>query len=246
MQGRLIPLESCVGAWNMSVDQALLESVDETQVPVLRLYQWSQPTLSLGYFQKLADRSQHLASTNAACVRRSTGGGAIMHDHELTYSIAVPIKPSHSGARTDLYQGMHQIIRAALANWSVTANPYREDPRHRGNEDSLLCFQRRTDEDLIVSGYKVLGSAQRKSRKAILQHGSLLLRGSRFAPELPGVEDLGANAISVSDLASLIARQSAKRWEIQFHDDCLSDDEKRRSSQINESRFSSAAWQTRR
>src|SRR5437868_3979467 len=78
------------GAWNMAVDEALLETAANTNQATLRLYQWRQPTLSLGYFQLAADRAQHAASAACLLIRRPSGGGAILHDRELTYSIALP------------------------------------------------------------------------------------------------------------------------------------------------------------
>ena len=98
MQGRIIDLATGSAPWNMAVDQALLESVDKTQVPVIRFYQWESPALSLGYFQKMADRELHPASRDADCVRRATGGGAILHDRELTYSVALPFAASATSA----------------------------------------------------------------------------------------------------------------------------------------------------
>src|SRR5262245_32066382 len=78
------------GAWNMAVDQALLESAAASGGVALRFYQWSEPTLSLGYFQPIAARSEHPPSLHSPVVRRASGGGAILHDRELTYSIAAP------------------------------------------------------------------------------------------------------------------------------------------------------------
>ena len=79
------------GAWNMAVDHALLETAAETGAITLRFYEWTPATLSLGYFQPVADRLQHAASAACPIVRRSTGGGAIVHDQELTYSLVAPV-----------------------------------------------------------------------------------------------------------------------------------------------------------
>ena len=78
------------GAWNMAVDEALLLSDERTGLTI-RFYQWEEPTLSLGYFQSLAEREQHPPSVDCPMVRRASGGGAILHDRELTYSMVAPL-----------------------------------------------------------------------------------------------------------------------------------------------------------
>jgi len=86
---RLIVDRPAPGAWNMAVDEALLDAAVEQGVAALRFYQWSEPTLSLGYFQRHADRDSHAASHDCTLVRRQSGGGAILHDRELTYSLTL-------------------------------------------------------------------------------------------------------------------------------------------------------------
>ncbi|MFK8115478.1 MAG: biotin/lipoate A/B protein ligase family protein [Rubripirellula sp.] len=246
-KGRLIPLRSCGPVENMSIDQALLESVDAGGVPVLRMYAWSQPTLSIGYFQQLASRTEHIESAELACVRRATGGGAIVHDQELTYSIALPVPESGAGPRLQLYQGTHQAIAEGLSDFGVRAVPFRLTGVTAQTDDPFLCFQRRTDEDLIVSGYKVLGSAQRKTRRAVLQHGSLLLRASCSATQLPGIVDLTSRQLSVEELAAAIAVAIGNRMSIQWDSDDMSDVEQARQEQIGCDRFSSStAWHQKR
>src|SRR5882724_9809402 len=93
---RLIIDPPAHGAWNMAVDEALLESAAVDGIATLRLYQWSEPTLSLGYFQPAADRQTHPASRECPLVRRASGGGAILHDRELTYSLAIPEKSARA------------------------------------------------------------------------------------------------------------------------------------------------------
>ena len=263
MQGRLIKLASGSGVWNMAVDQALLESVDETQVPVLRFYRWSRPTLSMGYFQKLADRTSHHASRDADCLRRSTGGGAIMHHHDLTYSLAIPMPPSASGARTQLYRAVHEAFISSLANFSIRADAFRNQASttlrigaamqigtarqsEKQRDDPFLCFQRRTDEDLIVSGYKILGSAQRRSRRAILQHGSLLLRASPFAPELPGITDLASKPVGLQENAEELIDPLMKKiellLELRFASGDLMASESERAAEIADSKFGAEKW----
>ena len=230
----------------MSVDQALLESVNESQTPVLRWYGWSRPTLSLGYFQSLADRAMHSASQSLDVVRRSTGGGAIVHHHELTYSIAVPIHAGATGARHALYRDVHAAVATALYEFGLRLTPHRLNCGWDGHEDAYLCFQRRTDEDLVAGGYKVLGSAQRRTRLATLQHGSILIRASEFAPELPGVMNLGAKPIDAEPLSSQITEVVASVLDLHWQLSSLSEREQKRAQEIEAERFACERWTTKR
>ena len=254
MQGRIIDLATGSAPWNMAVDQALLESVDQTQVPVIRFYQWESPALSLGYFQKMADRELHPASRDADCVRRATGGGAILHDRELTYSVALPFAASATSARLSLYRESHQAVADSLRDFGVQLLPHRLDQGWNGNADAFLCFQRRTDEDLIMSGYKILGSAQRRAKRATLQHGSLLLRASPLAPELPGIWNLGGRETSDQQVAQgiserlrkLVGKQIGSEQAIQWADSILTPKELERAKTIQSDRFASDSWSNRR
>lgn len=242
---RLLPYQVGGAAQNMAVDQAILESVDAGGPATIRFYGWSEPTLSLGYFQMLADRSLHHFSADAPVVRRSSGGGAILHDRELTYSVCVPQPSRLVGTRLDLYAILHGAIARVLAGMGITAIRF-ADLARPSPDDRFLCFQRRTDEDLVCAGYKILGSAQRRGRKAVLQHGSLLLHASEMAPELPGVGDLAGHRLTASDVASKlqIDLNEAQRWRLTPA--LLTNDEQDQSSAIMMRRFGSPAWTQKR
>ena len=196
-------------AENMAIDQSLLEQVEATGVPVLRIYSWREPTLSLGYFQRYDDRKQHRESDGVACVRRATGGGAILHHHELTYSISMPIKSTDTQGRLRLYRQMHDVFIRALSSWGIRLDRHADVDGRLGEANALLCFQRRTDDDLVLGGYKVLGSAQRRTRNCVLQHGSLLINASRYAPQLPGIVDLTSKSISAEEIARHLVETTA-------------------------------------
>ncbi len=246
MRARLLPLTAGSASWNMAADQAIIESVEHSSVPTLRFYGWTEPTLSLGYFQHYESRNQHPASSQATCVRRSTGGGAILHDHELTYCLVVPMAASATRQRQDLYRHMHTTIADVLAELGVTARAYRLEAQGGGDRSAFLCFQRRTDEDLVVSGYKILGSAQRRSRHAVLQHGSLLLRASAYAPELPGISDLTASHVEPAELVKPIAQGLGQRLDLVWTSGRLSEQERLRGHQIEAERFGNSVWNRRR
>jgi len=191
--GRLIIDPPAAGISNMAVDQALLETANERGILTVRFYSWDQPTLSLGYFQKYQQRTDHPHSSSCPVVRRSTGGGAILHDHEITYSICVPSQNRWSTDHEQLYWKMHQLIVDLLRDFSIPAGLFDEGasnypPNYDAN--AFLCFQRRTPGDVTLAGFKIAGSAQRRKQNAILQHGSLILGRSPQAPQLPGIVDL--------------------------------------------------------
>ncbi len=250
--GRLIPYQTCGGAENMAIDQMLLESVEASGQPTLRLYGWNEPTLSLGYFQSREDRQAHSSSRPLRMVRRATGGGAIVHHHELTYSIAVPLGSLSIGANRELYDKVHSAMIHALGDFGIAATTVGQSGYHSAVNSPFLCFMRRTNNDLVVSGYKVLGSAQRKSRRAVLQHGSLLLRASEFAPELPGVADLTGRSLAIDEIVGCFSAHVRKgifpesESDVTWEHAGLIESERQRASKISESRFGSTNWTDRR
>jgi lipoate-protein ligase A len=170
------------GPENMARDEHLLES-EGLPPAALRLYGWDPPTISLGYFQRLADVERLPRELRElAIVRRLTGGGAILHDRELTYALvlddSVPIA-SHGPA--DLYRLVHTCWRDALSSDGPLLELAPDDyPLPTPRTGPFFCFQKPGRTDLILGEQKVLGSAQRRTGGRVLQHGSLLL-GRRFA-----------------------------------------------------------------
>ena len=189
------------GVWNMAVDEALLSSAaGKDGIATLRFYAWSQPTLSLGYFQRVTERFGHEPSAASVLVRRSTGGGAILHHHDLTYSLTTPLRSRFSDNHQQLYVVIHQSLVDALAKWHVNVRVHDQSVKEGTADKSFLCFQRLTEGDVICHGTKIAGSAQRRRRGSLLQHGSVLLAGSSFAPELPGISNLTGTNLPVKDL----------------------------------------------
>jgi lipoate-protein ligase A len=183
----------------MALDEALLNRAAERSAAALRFYQWREPTLSLGYFQRYVDRDAHAASRNCAIVRRTTGGGAILHDRELTYSIALPSTHSLSRRAGDLYGAVHQAIVEALAQLGVEARRLTSVEAANQTAEPFLCFARRSSGDVLIADSKIAGSAQRRHKGAVLQHGSILFERSPFAPELPGICDLADRPVNIED-----------------------------------------------
>lgn len=173
----------------MALDEALLESALEHERATLRIYRWSEPTVSLGYFQDATAAALDARLAPLPKVRRLSGGGALLHHHEITYSCAVPATHFLAVEPHDLYLAVHQRVLAVLNTMGVAARMRGERLEER--EALFLCFGRGDSRDIVLAGHKILGSAQRRRRGAVLQHGALLLHRSPYTPEFPGLFDLG-------------------------------------------------------
>lgn len=185
----------------MSIDQAMLEQTAIDLIPRMRVYRWLQPTVSLGYFQKLAEFQDFESTQGLPVVRRATGGGAIVHDFDWTYSIALPssvVGAKIAGASSPLYDCVHRATIAWLSKFEIASELWSDAMQPASCAVagcSFLCFERRHAGDVVCQGVKIMGSAQRRLGAAILQHGSLLLKTSPFAPSLAGLVELSSNFI---------------------------------------------------
>jgi lipoate-protein ligase A len=234
--------EAGLGSWNMAVDEVLLERAGATGMSTLRIYTWEQPTLSLGYFQSHSDRQLHEPSRACAVVRRRSGGGAILHDHEITYALTVPVKHRWRGDAESLYGTVHEAICKMLERFGCTTRLY-DGPRLDGD---FLCFRRRTSGDLICGEHKIMGSAQRRTKAAILQHGSLLLRRSPGAPSRPGVMDLMDASVTIEELKSTMVHRILSALRLEPFSAKLSPSDRQRAATIDLERFSAKSWTLRR
>ena len=182
---RLLQDPPLPGPTNMARDEALLICVGETtSPPTLRLYQWSEPTVSLGYFQRYADyQALPLPERDLGVVRRLTGGGAILHDREVTYSLTLPTDHALlTAGPSQLYELMHEAVIACASKMHVEAGIAGQGDESGPSHGPFFCFARRHRFDVLVGGQKLAGSAQRRTRRAVLQHGSIIL-ASRYASQ---------------------------------------------------------------
>ena len=241
---RLIIDEPNTGVWNMAADEYLLHSASDKSSPTLRLYQWSTPTLSLGYFQKLADREQHLASRNCPVVRRHSGGGAIVHDQELTYSLVVPGTPRWAASAGELYDKIHLALRDLYNRWA--AQPDASRLSEEASDGPFLCFQRRAVGDILIGDSKVTGSAQRRHRNVTMQHGSILLLQSDAAPELPGIQELTGRTLSIEQAVKDCKDCLEGALGCVFEESRFDGAEMERIEAFANEKFSQTAWTGRR
>jgi lipoate-protein ligase A len=197
------------GAENMAVDEALLESAVAGGLPTVRWYRWARPTVSLGYFQPPVTAAPWSEREGVDIVRRLTGGGAIVHHHEWTYSVTLPALSPCLRHPYELYDRVHAVFCTALERRFGLRLLLRGETR-RIQEEPALCYLREDEHDVCYQGVKVIGSAQRRRRGALLQHGSILLAESVHAPGVRGLRDLAPSlADQLRDEDAELARDLA-------------------------------------
>jgi len=195
----------------MAIDEALLESATE---PLIRFYKWDHPALSFGYFGKLADAANH-APTHEI-VRRWTGGGIVFHGDDLTYSIVIPASdPAFGESSTSIYEKIHSAVCVAFAatGKSVELAPVPAVYDRRSQSKSALterryneCFANPVRADVLFNGRKIAGAAQRRTRRGLLQQGSIqdVALNEEFADQL--ANELGSKRCQKTLDEHLIAR----------------------------------------
>src|SRR5437868_1994202 len=158
-------IDSRSAALNMAIDEALFETA---ATPSIRFYKWDHPGLSFGYFGKFADVANHERERDI--VRRWTGGGIVFHGEDLTYSIIIPAgNRALVESSMSIYQKTHDAIRATLAaNGQVS-----ELATNAGPKISESCFANPVRADVLLNGRKIAGAAQRRTRRGLLQQGSI-------------------------------------------------------------------------
>lgn len=173
----------CSPSYNMALDEALMDWHSEGIIPpIIRFYQWNPATLSIGYFQQV-ERDidiQAVREQGLGFVRRPTGGRAVLHEHELTYSIIVSEKhPEIPKTVTEAYRILSEGLLKGFQNLGMDA--YFSVPDTVEKQENLkkpksaVCFDAPSWYELVVEGKKIAGSAQTRQKGVILQHGAILL-----------------------------------------------------------------------
>ena len=200
---------------NMAVDEALLRAAVERGRPLLRVYSWRQPAVSIGYFQKFP---AHLAG-HYDIVRRPTGGGLVYHDGDTTYTVVLP--PGHplfEMIATESYCTIHKAVAAALA---VEAQVLNSKPRASLTSDE--CFRNPVHGDVVLGSRKLAGAAQRRTRWGMLHQGSI---AERLTP-------------------SQLAQGFRKTLGVEFQLYELATEEQAASEQLAREKYSTEAWKKR-
>jgi lipoate-protein ligase A len=167
------------GFWNMAQDEALLslgETIEQAVPPTLRLFSWAEPTLSIGRFQRTDSLNlSYLEKKKIPLVRRPTGGRAILHDNEITFSLYLPL-PKETLNPLVLYCSLKEA-------WVKTLQKIGLFPDTKNNSKNYFaspyCFSLNTAHEITIRGKKIIGIAQAKAKKGVLFQGSFILSGNR-------------------------------------------------------------------
>ncbi len=251
----------------MAVDEALLEAlVAGLGQPTLRFYAWQPPTVSLGFFQPLDEgiSLSEIAARGFGLVRRPSGGRAILHKDEVTYSVTVPEDLIPDGQSVmGSYRSISRGIEAGLALLGVGATlaDRREMPRMNAAGLPTVCFAKAARCDMTVAGRKIVGSAQTRRRGVIMQHGSvpLTIDPAEHLAVMPGggtdessqhqlreaacgVADVVGRPVSYDELCAALAEGFAQRLGIELHPGPLTDWEVARARELRDTKYATDEW----
>ncbi len=264
MKWRLIEDGARRGAWNMAVDEALAEAVDAGRsAPVLRLYRWSPPALSLGFSQpfEVADAA-FCAAHGVDVVRRPTGGRAVLHHLELTYSVAAPLGAGPFSR--DLQAAYRAICGALVAGLARVGVPAEVAGEPAGGmvkpTQAIPCFVGPAAGEVVAGGRKLVGSAMRRVGESILQHGSILegwdgalqagclglADDSALRPAVATLADLLGTPPPPAALARALADGFAAAFSVALEPSSLTPDEEARSAALERERYGHERFTVRR
>lgn len=213
-------------AFNMALDEALLEAMPRIGYPVLRFYRWTEPAASFGYFQK---HSQVQALTALRpLVRRPTGGGIVPHDHDWTYSLVWPNShPWYSLSAVESYRRVHEWIQAAFAKLDL-ATELAVQAIRTGPGQCFAGFERF---DLLHRGQKIAGAAQRRARQG------MLIQGSVQSP---------AHTVSRDDWQQAFLQLAAEQQGVQWQRFVVDPPLARRAAELEDQKYSQPRYNQRR
>lgn len=265
---RLLITAPAHGAWNMAVDEAILEHVGRGETrPTLRLFAWEPPCLSLGHAQPISDVDmRRLEDRGWEVVRRPTGGRAILHTDELTYSvIAGGNEPAVSGTLLESYNRLAAGLLHAVRVLGLQAD-MKEGPREVIDAANPVCFEAPSAYEITVQGKKLIGSAQARRREGVLQHGSLPLSGdltritealvydgngarrkaaARLLARATTAESVLGHAPSWDEAAEAFRRGFESELGLQFTMLPLSEGERRRAGALVRDKYTHPSWTER-
>lgn len=228
--------------WNMAVDEALLHMQNTRKTnPVLRFYTWDRAALSIGHFQKTDSIPvDKLNALNICPVGRITGGAAVLHQNDLTYSVAARIEGNMRRGILDSCQYICKGLLEGLKRLDIKAE-FGEERSSRNRPAS--CFVVFAPTDIVYQGRKLVGSAQHRKGEALLQHGSIVLRdNSRLLEELFGypaqdsiaLEHILTRPVTEEELINALRKGFSRALGIELEESGLNMEERKTAEQLVE------------
>lgn len=252
------------GPWNMAVDEAIARAVGEGLAPAtLRFYSWRAPSVSLGYLQRTPGGVDLEVCRQRAIglVRRITGGRAVLHAGEITYSVAVPLcGPWRSHSVVEAFRLISHGLIAGLLRLGVRAHLGEAGGQSGDGVETGACFLLRGLPAILVDGRKLVGSAQRRWDRSLLQHGSLLLDydprlhravfpawpRTDCASGVTSLRELLGASVTVADVVSGLSAGWGQACGVPCVPGALTPFEQSVADYLVRSRYATAAWTFRR
>jgi lipoate-protein ligase A len=262
---RFIITSAARGAWNMAVDESILEHIGNGEsLPTLRLYAWEPACLSLGHAQPIKDVDRaRLQARGWEVVRRLTGGRAILHTDELTYSVTGSAEePVLAGGVLESYNRLAQALLLAVKNLELPVE-MKEGKANNHTTPNPICFEVPSTYEITVGGKKLIGSAQARKKEGVLQHGSLPLTGdltricqalvfeteseretaaNRLLARATTVESALERVVSWEESAEAFLHAFETQLGICFEKGELSDSELKRAEELVREKYDHPSW----
>lgn len=272
---RYLVTEAMSPEMNMAVDEAILQLHAEGKVPpTVRFYTWNPATLSIGYFQKALKEInlEEVHKQGLGFVRRPTGGRAVLHDKELTYSVIVSEQhPKMPSSVTEAYKIISMGLLHGFQNLGLKAEMVslasEEEKEKYSSPGSSACFDSPSWYELVVEGKKVAGSAQTRQKGVILQHGSILLdmdvellfsllnfssdrlkqrMMESFRQKAVTINEVSSRPISLQEAIDAFGRGFASGLDVELLPGELTEEEQALAKELAQTRYGTEEWNLRR
>ncbi len=265
---RMLKTEPLSGAMNMALDEVMLQSVQAgISPPVVRLYRWEPQTVTLGYGQRRAGQvnAEYCAAEGIDVVRRLTGGRAVLHAQEVTYSVISQQQGLFSGSILDSYRTIADVLLHCLKRLGLDGELV---GRHAGSTSSDLvdqtaCFTAPAQFEIVCAGKKTCGSSQKREHGSFLQHGSIpvdmdlkqlfcALNTDKQASEEQGIARLNEkigwinrfadSAYSIDDVETQLMSSFVLLWPVLFNISSPTDREMEKACKLAQDKYQHLDW----
>jgi lipoate-protein ligase A len=244
------------GSWNMAVDDFLFRSLGDDPATYLRFYRWEKPTVSIGRSQKIEEvvDMDFCRANGIDIVRRVTGGKLVLHHREVTYSICSSDTEIFSPKLVSSYRLISEALKQGLRKMGIESGLAKETPSSY-SRGRLPCFSHPARDEIERQGKKIIGSAQKRTGKKFLQHGSIPLEKDESLLRYVSLLSEGKESIQMTSLSEALGRDVdfvwavkhltsgiAEYFAVQLVPESFSDSEKAAIRMIQVERYENPSW----